>query len=313
MARFLSTEPVLLNLPTAISVLPERGSMIRAHSVLSSPGGGYLGMVAVSRMDVETGMLSMLGTGPNSFMIRRDLKRNGVKILTNEAIGDIGVAIQLVEDGGDTTVIISSGVEADLSIDQVKQVELLEGDVLLVHGSAIGEGEAGEQFASWVAGIEDFVKVVLAPSPLIDQIDPNLWEPMLRRADILTMNKRETSLLPKMLKLTESAPELEDLLKPDCIQVTRLGSDGCKYRIGDVEKELPAFQTKSVDTTGVGSVHVAVMCGALARGQSIDDALFMANAAGAVMVSHTYAFPVPSMREIADLMTFGVEGSGAPS
>ena len=69
-----------MNLPIAIEKLPERGSMIPARSVLSSPGGGYLGMVAVANMGVATGMLSMLGTGPNSYMIRRDLEENVVHI-----------------------------------------------------------------------------------------------------------------------------------------------------------------------------------------------------------------------------------------
>lgn len=312
MARFLSTEPVVLNLPIAIEKLPERGSMIPARSVLSSPGGGYLGMVAVANMGVTTGMLSMLGTGPNSYMIRKDLEENGVQILTGEVIGDIGVSIQLVEDEGDNTVIVSAGVESDLLLDQIETIEFEDGDVLLVHGSVISGGAAGQRFTNWVSGIDLKVKVVLAPSPMLDSIDPKLWEPLLQRADVLTMNLREAGLLPRLLKELDPARTLEEYLKPECVQVTRMGSLGCQYRDGVAGelKQVPAYATRSVDTSGVGNVHIAVMCGALARGQDMHAALLMANAAGAVMVSHAYAFPVPTMREIADVMTFAGEDGG---
>ncbi|WP_072341807.1 PfkB family carbohydrate kinase [Actinomyces urinae] len=315
MARFLSTEPVVLNLPIAIEKLPERGSMIPARSALSSPGGGYLGMVAVANMGVVTGMLSMLGTGPNSYMIRKDLEGNGVQVLTSEVMGDIGVSIQLVEDEGDNTVIVSAGVESDLQLDQIEQIELEDGDVLLVHGSVISGGEAGQRFASWVNSIDPKVKVVLAPSPMIDTIESHLWEPMLQRADVLTMNLREAGLLPRILKQADPSRMLEDYLKPDCVQVTRMGSLGCQYREGVAGqlKQVPAYATQSVDTSGVGNVHIAVMCGALVRGQDMHRALSMANAAGAVMVSHAYAFPVPTMREIADVMTFGGDNGGESS
>ncbi|MDI9589236.1 MAG: PfkB family carbohydrate kinase [Acidobacteriota bacterium] len=313
--RFLSTQPVVLNLPTAIHELPTRGGMIQARSVLSSPGGGFIGLAAVSHMDVETGMLSVLGTGPNSFMIRQELEKHGVKILTDEVIGDIGVAIQLVEDDGNTTVIISSGIEADPPIDRLKTIPLQEGDVLLAHGAALATPEVAQEFAEWIANVDESVTVVVCPSPLVDQIDPSVWPPLLARADVLTLNLREASLLPRILKQLDETKDLTYYLKPDCIQVSRMGALGCEYRVGVGGQRImvPAFPTEAVDTSGVGDVHVAVMCGSLARGQDIESAILMANAAAAVMISHAYTFPVPTMREIADVMTFGGSNSGAPS
>ncbi|MDO5048933.1 MAG: PfkB family carbohydrate kinase [Actinomycetaceae bacterium] len=315
MGRFLSTQPVVLNLPTSIHRLPSRGSMIQARSVLSSPGGGFIGMAAVTQTGVETGMLSVLGTGPNSFMVRQELSKHGVKILTDEAIGDIGVAIQLVEDDGNTTVVISAGIESDPSMEELEKTEFQEGDVLLAHGAALGTPEVAKQFSKWISGIDESVKVVLAPSPLVDQIEPEVWPALLARADVLTMNLRESSLLPAMLRKLDDEKELRDYLKPDCIQVTRMGALGCEYRRGvDGQRVMvPAFPTESVDTSGVGDVHVAIMCAGLVRNQDIEASILMANAAGAVMISHAYTFPVPSMREIADVMTFGAGEGGVPS
>ena len=80
MARFLSTQPVVLNLPTVIPTLPTRGGTVLARSVLASPGGGFIGLATATQMGVETGMLSVLGTGPNSFMVRRELLKHGARL-----------------------------------------------------------------------------------------------------------------------------------------------------------------------------------------------------------------------------------------
>lgn len=315
MGRFLSTQPMVLNLPTSISALPARGGMIMARSVLSSPGGGYIGLTAASHVGVEAGMLSVLGTGPNSFMVRQELRKQGVKILTDEVVGDIGVAIQMVEDDGNTTVIISSGIESEPPVEKLSEVALEQGDVILVHGAALGTEGVAHRFADWVSQIPEEVTVVLCPSPLVDQIEPTVWPSMLARADVITMNLRETSLLPRMLKRVEPDRDLTDYLKPECIQVTRMGALGCEYReqVGGQRIMVPAFRTEAVDTSGVGDVHVAVMCAGLAQGQDMGSAILMANAAGAVMISHANTFPVPTMSEIADVMTFGEADSGAPS
>lgn len=306
MGRFLSTQPVVLNLPTVIPALPSRGSMVLARSVFASPGGGFIGLASVRQMGVETGMLSVLGTGPNSFVVRQELQKHGVDILTDEVIGDIGVAIQMVEDDGNTTVIVSCGIETEPSVPELAAVPLHEGDVLLAHGSALAVESVARDYANWIEGIDDSITVVLSPSPMLDQVDPQVWPQLLARADVLTMNLRESSLLPRMLKRLDPGAEVSDYLRHDCIQVRRMGAMGCEYRVGaDGDRVMvPAFPSDIVDTSGVGDTHVAVMCGALAQGQDIEDAILIANAAGAVMISHSFTFPVPTLGEIASVMTF---------
>ncbi|MDO5719155.1 MAG: PfkB family carbohydrate kinase [Actinomycetaceae bacterium] len=306
MGRFLSTQPVVLNLPTVIPALPNRGAMVLARSVLASPGGGFIGLASVRQMGVETGMLSVLGTGPNSFVVRQELQKHGVDILTHEVVGDIGVAIQMVEDDGNTTVIVSGGIELEPSIEELAAVPLQAGDVLLAHGSALAVESVARDYAEWIASIDDDITVVLSPSPMVDQVDPQVWPALLSRADILTVNLREASILPRVLKQVDTSRGVDDYLREDCIHVRRMGAMGCEYRVGAAGERVmvPAFRSDIVDTSGVGDTHIAVMCGAIAQGQDIEDAILIANAAGAVMISHSFTFPVPTMSQIASVMTF---------
>lgn len=305
MGRFISTQPVFLNLPTLIDSLPAQGEMITASSVLSYPGGGFIGMAAAAELGSETCMLSVLGTGPNSYVARRELLERGIQILTSEVMGDIGLAISLVEADGNTTVILSPGVEAEPDIEEYRACELREGDVVLVHGSCLTRPAVANTYVRWVSEIPSGVTVVVAPSPIVHEVSPQLWLPLLHRANYLTMNKREYGLLEEIAEALETGGQLTDLLSPDATVIVRNGVEGCRYWRNSNPQEVSyvaAFETETVDTSGVGDTHVSVMCGAIAQNLGIQYALQAANAASACMVAHAHAFPPPSQDEMLKIL-----------
>ncbi|MBF1735012.1 MAG: carbohydrate kinase, partial [Trueperella pyogenes] len=113
--RFISTYSIVLSLPMRIYQLPERGGSVHAAAATSLPAGGFTALSAVSKLGVYTATASPLGTGPNSYMVRQLLHEAGVKVLLPELVGDIGVAIQLVEANGSMTSIVTTGVESEPS------------------------------------------------------------------------------------------------------------------------------------------------------------------------------------------------------
>ncbi|MCS4484228.1 PfkB family carbohydrate kinase [Gleimia sp. 6138-11-ORH1] len=301
MGRFISTQPVVLNLPTLIDRLPKQGEMLQARSVLSYPGGGFIGMAAAAELGVDTAMLSVLGTGPNSYVARREILSRGIEILTSEMIGDIGMSFSLVEADGNTTVILAPGVEEEPIIDEYRQCELHSGDVVLVHGACLTNPNTAADYIRWVSEIPSDVVVVLAPSPIVNEVDEAYWVPLLGRADYLTMNSREHKLLREIISYVSHGKELSDFLKPEAYVIVRKGEEGCYYWRNDNPDEIvqiEAFHTVAVDTSGVGDTHVSVMCGVIAQDGSLDYALRAANAAGACMVAHAHSFPPPDQDDM---------------
>ncbi|MDT3767515.1 PfkB family carbohydrate kinase [Gleimia hominis] len=308
MSRFISTQPIHLNLPTSIPKLPERGEILLASSMLAAPGGGFLGLAAAGELGVHAAALSVLGSGPNSFVARRVLRQRSIEILTEEMIGDIGVAMQLVEEGGYTTTVLSVGVESDPPLAMFHQVEVQPGDVVLVHGLTMTNSQAAKQIARWAANLDESITVVLCPSPMLDQIDPEVWPMLLHRADYLSLNLREARILPGLLEPGEVGWQaVAERMRPNTVVVRRMGSIGCEYhRNGDAASRVvvPAFHVPVADTSGVGDIHVGAMCGALAVGHDVGAAVLIANAAGAVMISHEYSMHIPSLDDLMAFLDF---------
>ncbi len=305
--RFISTHSVVLTIPLHIDHLPERGASEHADTATSQPGGGFTTLAAVAALGVPTAMVSPLGTGPNSFAVRRQLSEAGVEILTEELVGDIGVAVTLVEADGSTTSVVTSGVESEPSRQALDRVHPVPGDLVHVAGADLTSPVGAEVLSGWASDLPEGVTVVLSVSPAVDQVPVWAWKRLLRRADVATMNIREASNLGRALMADEPGTGVRDLLRPEAAMVRRLGVMGCEVQVSASEErvQIPAFDSIVVDTAGLGDTHVAVMCVGLMQGMDLISACRMANAASAVAISHESALPVPTRQQIERVLAEG--------
>lgn len=305
--RFISTHSVLLSLPLHIDRLPERGASVRADTATSTPGGGFTTLSTASAQGVHAALASPLGTGPNSFTVRQQLMDAGVEILTDELVGDIGVAVLLVETDGSTTSIVTSGVESEPSRKALDAIPLVPGDVIHIAGADLTNEVGAEVLASWGADLPPSVTLVVAVSPAVNEVPVWAWGRLLQRADVLTMNIREASLLGRALTGAGHGTGIRDVLRPEAALVRRLGVMGCEVQSSRDEPrvQIPAFTSEVVDTTGVGDTHVATMCAALLQGLDLVDACRRANAASAVTISHESALPVPTREQVQGVLEAG--------
>ena len=87
------------------------------------------------------------------------------------------------------------------------------------------------------------------------------------------------------------------------IAIVKLGEDGVVYSYGDSSGHIPAFQVEAVDTVAAGDGFAGALAVALAEGQSMEDALRFANAAGALVVTKRGAQDaMPARVEVERLM-----------
>lgn len=305
--RFLSTHSVVLSLPLHLDRLPERGASVHADTATSRPGGGFTTLSAVAAQGVRAALVSPLGTGPNSFAVRQQLAEAGVEILTEELVGDIGVALMLVEADGSTTSVVTSGVESEPSLRALRGVVLAPGDLVHIAGADLVGDVGAEVLSEWGSQLPPSVTLVVSVSPAVEQVPVWAWRRLLRRTDVVTMNIREAAALGRSLDHSEPGTGVRHLLRPEAALVRRLGVMGCEVQTEQSRPriQIPAFDSFTVDTAGVGDTHIAVMCAGLLKGQDLVTACRRANAASAVTISHESALPVPTPDQIESVLVHG--------
>lgn len=305
--RFISTHSVLLSLPLHIDHLPERGASVLADTASSRPAGGFTTLSAVAALGVRSAMASPLGTGPNSFTVRQQLVEAGVEILSDELVGDIGVAVLLVEADGSTTSVITAGVEAEPSREALNGLVLQPGDLIHISGADLTSPIGAEVLSGWGSALPESVTLVVSISPAVDQVDIDVWKRLLRRADVVTMNVREAAALTRALQQAEPGTGIRHVVRPDAAIVRRLGMMGCEVQVDQDQPrvQIPAFGVHPVDTEGVGDTHIATMCASMLKGEDLVEACRIANAASALTIGHESALPVPTPEQIAEVLRTG--------
>lgn len=307
MGRFISTHSVVLILPMNIERLPDRGGSVKAAAAMSRPGGGFTTLSAAAAQGVRAAAASPLGTGPNSYAVRQQLAEAGVRILTQELVGDIGVAIQLIEADGSMTSVVTAGVESEPSRAALDAIVLQPGDVIHISGVDLTTPESAAILAGWGAGLPASVRLVLSISPAVTQVPVSAWRQLLRRADVVTMNIREAAALSSNLSREEPGVGPRHLMRPEAALVRRLGVMGCEVQpsCDEARIQVPAFSSPTVDTAGVADTHIAVMCAALLQGHDLVEACLRANAAASLVISHESALPVPTCQQVDAVLQSG--------
>ncbi|MDC4233047.1 PfkB family carbohydrate kinase [Actinomyces sp. B33] len=305
--RFISTHSVVLVLPMNISYMPAPGGSVHADAAGSRPGGGFTTLSTVAALGVRAALASPLGTGPNSFTVRQQLAEAGVEVLTQELVGDIGVAIQLIEETGSMTSIVTAGVESEPSRASLDHLVLTPGDLIYVSGTDLTNPYSAKVLGGWAASLPASVRLVIGLSPAVEQVPVEAWKQVLGRADLVTMNLRESAALTKILASYSPASSIRELMRPEAGVVRRMGARGCEVQ-ADADAEfvpIAPYESTVADTAGVGDTHVATMCAGLLMGMSLTEACTMANAAAAIAISHESALPVPTREQVDAVMATG--------
>jgi ribokinase len=144
------------------------------------------------------------------------------------------------------------------------------------------------------------IPVVVDAGPVRDY-GPEAW----RSATVLSPNIQEALTLAAV----EASPEPEDHTIRNVAQellaagpgavVVKLGHRGALLLTEEDEVLVPAFAVEAVDTTGAGDAFTAALTLAIAKGSPLPEAVYCANAAGALATTRFGAREaMPSQAEI---------------
>lgn len=293
-ARLVLIGSVLVDLPMRVPHLPPRGGDVVADPLPPTAGGGFNVLSAAARLGLPAVYAGRVGGGPFGAIVREALAAEGVSLaLPEPAAADTGCCAVLVEPDGERTFVTAPGAEAQLTAADLAALRLSDGDAVYVSGYDLGYPLNGPLIAAYLGALPAGRALVVDPGPLVGEIPADRWAAVIARADLLSLNAREATLL------WGAAAPGPDSTRPPNVVVRRGAAGATLYRTGAEPSRVPGVPVPAVDTTGAGDVHVGATLAALADGADLPAALRYANRAAALAVTRSGPATGPTRAELA--------------
>jgi ribokinase len=296
--RVVVVASVNVDLVVTVERLPLPGETVTGGRFARHHGGkGGNQAVAAARLGAETVFVGAVGDDAFGADARSALEAEGIDLqgLATLAGEATGVALILVEAGGENSIAVAGGANEALVPDLVaralRALELQPADVVLV-GHEIPTVSTHEALR---LAREAGATTILNPAPAL-----GLDAGTLALADILTPNRGELAALagddgpaagPIALSLLEGTPGRAI--------VVSLGADGALLANGGGTTPLPAPSVDVVDTVGAGDTLNGALAAGLAAGLALPEAARRAVAAASLAVTREGAREgMPTLEEL---------------
>ena len=279
-----------------------RGETVLAHSFEISPGGkGSNAAVACARQGARTALIARIGRDEFGQMALDLWQREGIESRHVERVAGegSGVAQILVYDDGDNSIAVSPRAGAALGAVQVEAARETITAARVVMASC--EVPQAATLAAFRIARAAGVTTLLNPAPAHRL--PDEW---LALTDLLTPNETELRTVAGVpADAPMDAAALSLLERGVQAVLVTLGAAGCRlWRRGVPAYELAGWRMhKLIDTIGAGDTFTGALAAALARGETIEQAMRCANAAAALSVTGRGAIDgMPSLSQVAALL-----------
>jgi len=247
--------------------LPQAGETVGDAVFTRVPGGkGANQAVAAARLGAQVRFVGRVGSGPDDDLVLRSLKQEGVDVggvVVDE--GEGGVALILVDAGGENVIVVAPGANARLA---PEDVDLGDDDAVIaqqeIPAEAIAAAARGARFFCLNA----------APARARLELEP----------DLLVVNRYEYERVGPYAGLV----------------ALTLGAEGAVLlEGGTVLARATPPPIEAVDGTAAGDAFCAALVLALITGRERGEALRWACAAGALAASRPGAQPsLPAAAEV---------------
>lgn len=277
--------------------LPRPGETVIGESLLRAPGGkGANQAVAAARLGASVTMIGRVGHDSFGRDLTRGLREEGVS--TRWVRGSdrpTGAALIEVDDGGENTIAVAPGANADLLPEDVPR-KAIESASVAVAQLEVPLPSIEEAFRlarlSGVRTILNAAPARMVPGSLLDL------------ADVVICNEVELAMLlgRPVLEGEETVAARALRSAPDQIVVVTLGERGALAIAGAEAVEQPSYRVQVVDSTGAGDAFVAGFSIAL-QAADVSAALRLGCGAGALATTARGAQPsMPSLSDVSALI-----------
>lgn len=280
MSSIIVIGSVNLDLVATVKKLPQPGETVTDAELSRFPGGkGANQALAAQRLGADVLLIACIGDDAAADEALVLLQEGGVDLSHVQRIPDIstGTALIAVAPSGENHIVVAPGANRKLAPDAF---DLPVADALIcqLEVSVDTVAKAVQEFAG-------FICVNLAPATHIDVS-------ILQRADLIIVNE------------VESAWYGDSLSAASGMIATTFGAAGAVLSKNgeDIARAKPP-KIDAVDTTAAGDTFTAALTVALVEGQSPQEALQFACAAGAAAATKLGAQPsLPTRDEVLALL-----------
>jgi ribokinase len=291
-----------MDLVIRASRIPHPGETVIGSEFHTVPGGkGANQAVAAARLGAEVSMVGRVGRDAFGEVLLENLVADGIDhaSVTRDPDCATGIALIVVDDSGQNSIVVASGANRRLSPADVNVAEaaIAEADLLLMQ---LETPLDTVHQAARIARAHG-VPVILNPAPACP-----LPASLLSLVAVLIPNESETALLTGMpvgnqAEAVAAAAALRGLGVGTVILT--LGERGALLGTATGATHVPAFKVAPVDTTAAGDAFVAGFAVALAEGRTPVEAVRWGNAAGALATTEMGAQPsLPTRQAVERLL-----------
>ena len=281
---------------------PKTGETLIGDSFGMFLGGkGANQAIAASRAGASVTMVGRLGNDLFGDQFLEKFSEEGIKtdFVIQDTENGTGVGMPLIDASGDNSIVIIPQANMALTVENIDKAEsvIADSDVLILQCEVPMEAN---KRAAEIANKNDTL-VILNPAPA-----RKIPDTLLSLVDIITPNESEAEILTDMPTETNSqAMEAAHHLLSKGVEtvILTLGSRGSLLLTEKMEKRIPAYSVDVIDTTAAGDAFCGALAAILSNGSIIEEAIKIANAAGALAVTKLGAEPsLPTKKDIDQLI-----------
>ncbi|HZZ41885.1 MAG TPA: ribokinase [Tepidisphaeraceae bacterium] len=289
--------------------MPEAGETILGSDFVTIPGGkGANQAVAAAKLGGDVHMVGRVGSDDFGQRMLTGMRGHGVNVdhvTITEGVAS-GVAMILVNKAGENSIVVAPGANHRLTIADIEKAE----EKIKKASVVVMQLEIPVEVVRHAVAMCQRLKVmtILDPAPVPAKGLPRA----LYGVDVFTPNQTEAELLlglervrvKKKRTLDPKQIGTELLARGPGSVLLKLGAKGSMLveRNGEFTAVRP-FRVKVVDTTAAGDAFTGALAVARAEGQSMEDAMRFANAAGALCCQGFGAQPsLPTRKQVDELL-----------
>ncbi len=284
--------------------IPSVGETVIGTDFQIHPGGkGANQAVAVARLGYPVRMIGRLGSDTFGAQLKGHLESAGVNlagIATSD--GPSGVAVILVSNKGENSIVVAPGANAKVTPEDVIQNLAIIREAGMVLAQLEIPLETVECLSALCA--HENVPLVLDPAPANE-----LPQKVLEKVDWFTPNETEAAFYAaengRHSGSENPSHVAEILLCRGCKGVVlKMGSTGSYLALQTgLRESIPAFAVKAVDTTAAGDAFNGAFAVGLMLGKSARESAVFAAAVAAVSVTRLGAqSSMPTMAAVDSFM-----------